>query len=216
MNQVEKKSALVTARVGGPRVLMLLMLILLPAVIMPALGEFSLGPVYHHSFMKNDADDTQRIQSPGLNLSFVTINKLSLLFSINAYVPVWLNENGVSSISFDYYQYPSGFDLLVGPQWSISLGDQMYFEPSVGLHTGYLNLSGVGYATVNSLPIGIGADLRYKVHFPGKLILGVFVAGSWELIDLMHSSTHSNGYTISAGITLGARYKGRETGEGGN
>lgn len=189
-------------------------LILLPATFLMGQNEFSAGPIYHHSYMKTQEGSYKRIQSPGLNVSFVMDFKLDLIFSFNAYIPVWLEEDGISHISYDYYQYPVGFDILVGPRWSIPLGTASYLQPSIGLYAGYTNLSGVGYSTVNSLPLGIGGDLRFKTLLSEKLILGFVVAASWNFVDLLHTSSRSSGYMFMAGITLGTRFGPSPSSEG--
>lgn len=196
------------------RLLFIFVLILFPSAFLMGQDEFTAGPIYHYSYMETQNGSYKKIQSPGLNVSFVLDLKMDLIFSFNAYIPVWLEEDGSSHISYDYYQYPVGFDLLVGPQGSFPLGTSSFLEPSIGLYLGYVSLSGVGYSSVSSLPLGVAGDIRFKKVLSDKLILGVVFAASWDFVDLMHTSSRSSGYTIMAGVTLGTRFGPSPSSEG--
>lgn len=172
-----------------------------------AADQFSVSPVYMQDFMKNDTGREYRFHSPGLNVSFFREGSLDLVFSISAGIPVWLSENNENHISFDYYSYPASVKLLAGPVWSFPMGDIMFFEPSLGLHTGFINLKGTGYSSLQFAPLGIGTDLRLKMEIKPRLTLGLVAGFNWNIIDLQHFSNHDTGYSILAGISAGFNYE---------
>ena len=184
----------------------LALLLLLPGTLTAA-DQFTITPVYHQSFYRNGDADEWRFHAPGLNVSFVRDGRLDLLFSFTASTPVWLTENGETHISYEYYSYPAGFDFLAGPFWSFPLGEKLVFEPSLGLHAGFLSLKGSGYQTVQFAPLGFGTDLRLKVLVSDRLVLGMMIGAGWDIVDMLHFKAHDTGYSLTAGLSAGFSYE---------